>query len=94
MQVIGVRELKDQATGILREVRERRAEYVITYYGQPVAALIPLDEAQVDAMHQRTLATVRPDDALRVEMDALRREIERSWRTGRSGVDLISEQRR
>jgi prevent-host-death family protein len=94
MQVIGVRELKDQATGILREVRERRAEYVITYHGQPVAALIPLGEAQADVKHQRTLAAVRPDDVLRVEMDSLRREIERSWRMDRSGVDLITEQRR
>lgn len=33
MNEIGVRELKNQATKIIRQVREQQAEYVITYLG-------------------------------------------------------------
>ncbi len=39
---IGVRELKNQASSILRHVREEAAEYVITHHGQPVAILRPI----------------------------------------------------
>ncbi len=38
---VGVRELKTKATQIIREVRERQAEYVITYQGRPVGVLRP-----------------------------------------------------
>jgi prevent-host-death family protein len=47
----GVRELKIRASEIIRDVRERRARYVITYRGRPVGVLLPLDEAtQVEAV--------------------------------------------
>ena len=36
MPDIGVRELKTHASEIVRNVREQRARYVVTYRGQPV----------------------------------------------------------
>jgi len=45
MPEIGIRELKSQASEILRAVREERAEYVITHRGRPVAMLVPFEEA-------------------------------------------------
>jgi prevent-host-death family protein len=94
MPKIGVRELKDQATGILRQVREHQARYVITYHGEPVAALIPLDEGWFEGAERHALAAMQPGDTLVVEMDALRREIDRSWRVEAGGVELIAEGRR
>lgn len=49
MAIIGVRELREQATCILQRVREGKAEYIIPYQGRPVAILLPVDTAQVEA---------------------------------------------
>ncbi|HRQ41094.1 MAG TPA: type II toxin-antitoxin system prevent-host-death family antitoxin [Chloroflexota bacterium] len=38
---IGIRELKNQASKIVRAVREEAAEYIITVNGEPVAVLRP-----------------------------------------------------
>jgi prevent-host-death family protein len=43
MSLIGVRELRQQASEVIRRVREEHAEYVITYQGRPVAILLPLE---------------------------------------------------
>ena len=43
MPRVGVRELKNQTSEILRAVREERAEYIITYQGRPMAVLLPID---------------------------------------------------
>lgn len=56
MPSIGVRELKVQASEIVRQVREQQAQYVITYRGEPVAVLLPIDqEAQQVAAIQQIL---------------------------------------
>lgn len=41
MAEVGVRELKEKASQIMREVRENRATYTITYQGQPCGILMP-----------------------------------------------------
>jgi len=46
---IGIRQLKNDTSEILRSVREDKVEYVITYRGQPVAVLRPMEPAAVDA---------------------------------------------
>ena len=46
MRQIGVRELKTRASEILRNVRRRKARYVITYRGQPVGMLTPIEEPE------------------------------------------------
>ena len=44
MPRVGIRELKNRTSSILRQVREDRAEYVITRHGRPVAVLLPVNE--------------------------------------------------
>ena len=44
MPEIGIRELKSQASEIVRAVREGRVEYVITHRGRPVAMIVPFEE--------------------------------------------------
>ena len=39
---VGIRQLKNEASKIVGEVRERGVEYVVTYRGQPVAELLPI----------------------------------------------------
>ncbi len=45
---IGVRELKNQTSSIVRQVREEAVEYVITHHGKPVAVLRPIDQETID----------------------------------------------
>jgi len=91
---VGVRELKNRATEIIRHVRESRAEYVVTYRGRPVAVLLPLDEGWLDEETARAAEAVTPSDDVRAELDALRQEIDRSWKSEKTAVELITEQRR
>jgi prevent-host-death family protein len=94
MPSIGVKDLKNQATEIVRAVREERAEYIVTYYGRPVALLLPVDEAWLQAEQARTVRPPQPSPELLAELEALRAEIDQSWRSGKSGVQLIAEGRR
>jgi prevent-host-death family protein len=41
VKTIGVRQLKNEATQIVRSVKDQHALYVITVNGQPVATLRP-----------------------------------------------------
>jgi prevent-host-death family protein len=90
MPDIGVRELKIHASEIVRDVRERRARYVITYRGQPVGLLIPLDEtspAKPGPISES--ATV-----IWEELTRLGEEIGRGWRSSLTSTELLSEMRR
>ena len=57
MPEIGIRQLKNETSEILRAVREEGAEYVITYRGQPVAVLRPVEQPTLDANAILALAT-------------------------------------
>ena len=48
MQKVGLRELRDRASQILREVREEKNEYIITHHGRPIALLIPVDQEALE----------------------------------------------
>jgi prevent-host-death family protein len=48
MTMIGVRELRQQTAEVLRRIREEKTEYIITYQGQPVAVMLPVDAAAVE----------------------------------------------
>lgn len=91
---VGVRELKNQATKILRQVREEQAEYVITYYGRPVAVLLPVDDEWVAQEARRAAEATSPGDEIAAELEALRREIDESWTSEKSAVELVSDARR
>ena len=44
MDQIGIRELRDRASEILRRVREDKTQYVVTFQGRPMALIVPIDQ--------------------------------------------------
>lgn len=86
--IIGIRELKNQTSRIVRAVREEMAEYVITVRGEPVAVLRPLTDEDMQKLRQ-----VKMEDEL-AEMKALAQQVAAAWESPKSGVELVSEQRR
>jgi len=48
MPTVGVRELKAHATDIIRQVREKGREFIITYRGTPVGLLTPISEDDLE----------------------------------------------
>jgi prevent-host-death family protein len=85
---IGVRELKNQASQVLRAVREEMEEYVVTLHGKPVAILRPLTAEDAGRLRQAEV-----EEGL-AEMKSLAQEIGEAWRSSKSGVELVAEQRR
>ena len=85
MPDIGVRELKENASEVLRRVRDEKARYRITYRGRVIAELAPTSDD--DRGH---------DDWERIwaEMDETAAEISKKWPKGVSAVDAVREQRR
>jgi len=85
---IGVRELKNHTSRIVRAVREEMAEYVITVRGEAVAVLRPFTDEDAQRLHQaeteQTLA----------EMKTLAQQVAAAWTSPKSGVELLDEQRR
>jgi len=79
MPQVGIRELKNKTSEILRAVREDKAEYLITYRGQPAARLIPVEESGEDVW---------------TELERLRDEITANWKSEKSAAELVSEGRR
>ncbi len=88
MPTIDVRELKNQASRVIRAVREEMAKYVITVQDKPVAILCPLTNEDRHKLRQ-----VEVDNAL-TEMKALAQQVATAWKSPKSGVELVSEQRR
>lgn len=82
---VGVRELRQHATEIVRQVRVRRATVQITYRGKVVAQLIPVDEP---------FATQKETAAVWTDLDRLAAEIGARWPTRVGAVDAVREGRR
>jgi prevent-host-death family protein len=89
MSLIGVRELREQATEVIRRVREENAEYVITYQGRPVALLLPINEEAVsEAILQASKqATSDPWEAYERLAESLRKEAP----PGKSTQEIMDE---
>ena len=87
MERVGVRELKNRATQIIRAVREEQAEYLVTVDGEPVAVLRPLEEAD---LHSEQVAAYR---AALARLDAIAQEIGAHWQSEKGAVDLLMEMR-
>ena len=49
-RTVGVRELKNQASRVIRRVSEEMVEYVVTVRGEPVALLRPLTKEEVQRL--------------------------------------------
>jgi prevent-host-death family protein len=87
---VGVRELKAQASEIVRQVRENRARYIITYRGEPVGLLMPLDEASPSPLSSGQDGGETPWETL----TRLGQEIGQGWQSPLSSAELLSEMRR
>jgi prevent-host-death family protein len=85
---IGVRELKNHTSRVIRAVREEMSEYVVTLRGEPVAVLRPLNKDELERLRQVEI------NAALEEMKALAQEVASAWTSEKSGVELITEQRR
>jgi prevent-host-death family protein len=85
---IGVRELKNQASRLVRSVREEMAEYIITVQGEPVAVLRPFTEEDEQKLRQAEM-----DEAI-AEMETLAQQVAAAWKSPKSGLELVENQRR
>ncbi len=85
---IGVRELKNKASSIVRSVREEMTEYIITVQGEPVAVLRPFTEEDEQQLHQAKI-----EETL-AEMKSLAQQVAAAWKSPKSGIELVAEQRR
>jgi prevent-host-death family protein len=87
--VVGVRDLKTHAARILRQVRDKRASYIVTHRGHAVGVILPLDAGDGTSL--------APDAADATAWDAFvlaGRRLERRFKAGLSGVRLLSASRR
>jgi prevent-host-death family protein len=92
MAMIGVRELRQQTSEVIRRVREEGAEYVVTYQGRPVAIILPLDTERSEAeMVQAGKKAVLGDWET---YERLAQELRRVWPSELSTQDLIDAVRR
>jgi len=90
MPDVGVRELKTRASEIVRDVRDHRARYTITYRGRPVGVLLPLEEVpQVEALPGGERGTTVWE-----ELSELGEEIGRGWQSPLTSAELLSQMRR
>ncbi|MEA3441696.1 MAG: type II toxin-antitoxin system prevent-host-death family antitoxin [Chloroflexota bacterium] len=88
IEKIGIRELKNQTSQVLRRVREDMVEYVVTLRGEPVAVLRPLTQDESEHIRQ-----VRIEDEI-ADLRSLSKLIAASWTSEISAVELVEEQRR
>ena len=92
MSLIGVRELRERTSEVIRRVREERTEYVVTYQGRPVAIILPLDAERAEAEMVQASKQAIPDNWERYERIA--QEIRNAWPADLSTQDLADSIRR
>ena len=63
-------------------------EYIVTLHGKPVAVLRPLTEKESLQLQQHEI------EKSTAEMKAIAQEVAVAWTSKKSGVEIISEQRR
>lgn len=85
MEEIGIRELKQRASEILRQVREEHERFSVTYRGKVVTKLVPAMDPSAD--HEVA-------SAIWTRLDDLSREVSAHWPTGSSASEAVGEQRR
>jgi len=85
MNEVGVRELKTQASDIIRRVRDTNETIVVTYRGKAVARIEPLEDPETTRYRAREVLA---------EMDRIAEEVTQYWPSGVSTVDAVAEDRR
>jgi len=83
MLSVGVRELKQQASELIRQVREDGNEIQVTYHGKVVARLVPVRPPEREV-----------EDQAWADLDGLAMQIGASWPEGVSAVEATAEGRR
>lgn len=82
---VGIRELKQETSKVLRRVRENGETIDITYHGEVVARLVPVKLPEpADAEIAAVLA----------DLDVLSAEISANWPAGVSALDAVQDVRR
>ena len=84
MITVGVRELKQQASELVRLVRETGSQVQVTYRGKVVALLIPVERSREPEQEAQAW----------MELDRLAAEIGVRWPAGISAEQAVSEDRR
>ncbi|MFH2103423.1 MAG: type II toxin-antitoxin system Phd/YefM family antitoxin [Chloroflexota bacterium] len=84
MVTVGVRELKQQASELIRLVRETGSQVQVTHRGQVVALLVPVKPPKARENEKRSWA----------KLDTLAAEIGASWPEGISAAQAVTESRR
>ncbi len=85
MITVGIRELKQQTSKILRQVREKGEIVDITYHGETIARLVP-----VRPSHQAK----KEEANIWADLDQLTAEITARWPDGVNAVDAVRDVRR
>jgi prevent-host-death family protein len=85
MVTVGVRELKQETSKILRRVREEGEIIEITYHGEVIARLVPVAPPEPAGEESA---------AVWANLDQLTAEISAKWPEGVSAVEAIREVRR
>ena len=85
MLSVGIRELKEQMSQILRRVRENGEEIQVTHHGRVVARIVPASAPQLDPTDLSSVWT---------NLDHLAAEIGARWPSGVTAADAVSEGRR
>lgn len=83
MITVGIRELRQQASELIRQVREDGRQVEITLRGKPVAMIIPIEQHVRDEV-----VTTRWSN-----LDQLSAEIGARWPVGVSAVEAVAEGR-
>lgn len=87
MRSIGVRELQNHTSQVLREVTSERKPVNITRNGRVVARIVPVEESLSEEELEQFEQTW-------TDMDQLAAEISARWPAGVSAVDAVSTERR
>ena len=82
---VGVRELKQKTSRILRRVREEGEIIEITYRGETIARILPVNPPEPSS---EKMAAVMAD------LNQLSAEISAKWPEGVSALDAVNEVRR
>ncbi len=83
---VGIRELKQHTSEILRKVREDGKEIQVTYHGKPIALLVPV-KAVEPVMDEE-------ENTVWANLDQLAAEISIYWKEGLSASAAVHEARR
>jgi prevent-host-death family protein len=85
MRSVGVRELRERTSEIIRLVRDEGQEVEITYYGRVVARLVPAGPKPAEEVDRSSVWT---------DLDQLAAEIGARWPEGITAAETVAEGRR